>query len=88
VTAGGLVFCGGTRDRKIRAFDKDTGRELWAYQLPFGGFAPAATYLAAGRQYVVIAATGGGKLGGPVGDTYVAFALPSSSAPAALVADR
>jgi quinoprotein glucose dehydrogenase len=88
VTAGGLVFCGGTRDRKIRAFDKDNGRELWAYQLPFGGFAPPAIYQVAGRQYVVIAATGGGKLGGPVGDTYVAFALPAGTAPGALVAGR
>src|ERR1700693_134505 len=37
VTAGGLVFCAGTRDLKIRAFDQDTGRELWAYRLPFRG---------------------------------------------------
>jgi quinoprotein glucose dehydrogenase len=79
VTAGGLVFCGGTRDLKIRAFDKDTGRELWAYKLPFGGFAPPATYQVGDRQFVVIAATGGGKLGGPVGDAYVAFALPAVS---------
>jgi glucose dehydrogenase len=76
VTAGGVVFCAGTRDLKIRAFDKDSGRELWSSKLPFGGFAPPATYQVNGRQYMVIAATGGGKLGGPVGDTYVAFALP------------
>ena len=76
VTAGGLVFCAGTRDLKIRAFDKNSGRELWSCKLPHGGFAPPATYQVNGRQYVVIAATGGGKLGGPTGDTYVAFALP------------
>jgi quinoprotein glucose dehydrogenase len=76
VTAGGLVFCAGTRDLKIRAFDKNSGRELWSSKLPFGGFAPPATYQVNGRQYIVIAATGGGKLGGPTGDTYVAFALP------------
>jgi quinoprotein glucose dehydrogenase len=75
-TAGGLVFCAGTRDLKIRAFDSSTGAELWQYQLPFGGFAPPAIYEAKGRQYVVIAATGGGKLGGPLGDTYLAFTLP------------
>jgi len=75
-TAGGLVFCAGTRDLKIRAFDQRTGRELWAQRLPFGGFAPPATYEVNGRQYVVIAATGGGKLGGETGDAYVAFALP------------
>lgn len=76
VTRGGLVFCAGTRDKKIRAFDKDTGKELWSAKLPFGGFAPPAVYAVAGREYVVIAATGGGKLGGVKGDTYVAFALP------------
>lgn len=76
VTAGGLVFCAGTRDLKIGAFDKDSGKELWQYKLPFGGYAPPATYEVNGRQYVVIAATSGGKLGGEVGDAYVAFALP------------
>lgn len=76
VTAGGLVFCSGTRDSKIRAFDKDTGRELWSATLPWVGTAPPATYQVNGRQYVVIAATGGGKLGAPLGDAYVAFALP------------
>ena len=84
VTAGGLVFCAGTRDLKIRAFDKATGEELWAAPLPHGGFAPPATYQVNGKQYVVIPATGGGKLSvkphpgppQPLGDTYVAFRLP------------
>src|SRR6185295_13223357 len=75
VTAGGLVFCAGTRDLKIRAFDSRTGKELWEHKLPWGGFAPPATYEVNGRQYVVIAATGGGKLGPPLGDAYVAFGL-------------
>jgi quinoprotein glucose dehydrogenase len=75
-TAGGLVFCAGTRDLKIRAFDKASGKELWQAKLPYGGYAPPATYAVNGRQYVVIAATGGGKLGGDTGDAYVAFALP------------
>jgi quinoprotein glucose dehydrogenase len=76
VTAGGLVFCAGTRDAKLRAFDAGTGLELWAARLPFAGTAPPATYEVNGRQFVVVAATGGGKLGTPVGDAYVAFALP------------
>lgn len=76
VTASGLVFCAGTLDGKIRAFDQTTGAELWAFRLPFGGYAPPATYEVDGRQHIVIAATGGGKLGGPLGDAYVAFALP------------
>jgi quinoprotein glucose dehydrogenase len=76
VTAGGLVFCAGTRDNKIRAFDKDTGSELWSATLPWTGNAPPASYEVNGRQYIVIAATGGNKLGTPYGDAYVAFALP------------
>jgi len=43
VTAGGLVFCAGTRDLKIRAFDKSNGHELWQYKLPYGAYAPPAT---------------------------------------------
>ena len=84
MTGGGLVFCGGTRDLKIRAFDKATGEELWSAKLPFGGYAPPATYQVNGKQYVVIPATGGGKLAvqpypGPAqvtGDAYMAFRLP------------
>lgn len=75
VTAGGLVFCAGTRDDKIRAFDKNTGQELWAAQLPCTGSAPPATYQINGRQYIVIPAAGN-KLDHRFGDTYVAFALP------------
>jgi quinoprotein glucose dehydrogenase len=75
LTAGGLVFASGTLDNKIRAFDQDTGRELWSAPLPFTGSGPPATYEVNGRQYVVIAATGN-KLVPPTGDAYVAFALP------------
>ncbi len=75
VTAGGLVFCAGTSDQKLRAFDADTGAELWSAKLPFAGTAAPAVYEVGGRQYVVITATGGGRVGGPKGDAYVAFAL-------------
>lgn len=81
VTAGGLVFCAGTHDEMIRAFDADTGEELWKAKLPFGGYAAPAVYEVAGRQFVVITATGGGKVGGPAGDAYVAFSLPAKSNP-------
>jgi quinoprotein glucose dehydrogenase len=73
------VFCAGTRDLMIRAFDKDDGEELWKYKLPYGGYAPPATYEVHGRQFVVIAATSGGKLGGDMGDAYFALALPKES---------
>jgi quinoprotein glucose dehydrogenase len=75
VTAGGVLFIAATRDEKLRAFDKRTGRVLWETTLPAGGYATPATYEAGGRQYVVIAA-GGGKMGTKSGDAYVAFALP------------
>jgi quinoprotein glucose dehydrogenase len=77
VTAGGLVFIGGTRDERIHAFDKETGKLLWEYPLPAGGFATPATYQVNGRQYVVIAAGGAGKLRMKAGDGFVAFALTS-----------
>ena len=75
VTAGGLVFVAATMDAKFRAFDKTTGALLWETQLPAAGYATPSTFRANGKQYVVIAA-GGGKLGTPSGDSYVAFALP------------
>jgi quinoprotein glucose dehydrogenase len=76
VTAGGLVFIAATQDAKFRAFDKETGAQLWEWQLPAAAYATPSTYRVGGKQYVVIAA-GGGKLGTPSGDSYVAFALPN-----------
>ena len=76
VTAGGLVFIASTMDEKFRAFDKVTGKLLWEYKLPAAGYAAPATYSVNGRQYVVIAAGGGGKPNTKAGDAYVAFALP------------
>ncbi len=76
VTAGGLVFIGATTDDFLRAFDVDTGAELWRGRLPAGGQATPMTYLRDGRQYVVIAAGGHGGAGTTLGDYLVAFALP------------
>lgn len=76
VTAGGLVFIGGTMDERFHAFDKSTGELLWQFQLPAGGYATPCTYQVGGRQYVVIAAGGAGKLGTRAGDEFLAFALP------------
>jgi quinoprotein glucose dehydrogenase len=76
VTAGGLVFIGGTMDEKFRAFDSKTGKTAWEFKLPAGGYATPSTYMLNGKQYVVIACGGGGKLRTPAGDAYVAFALP------------
>jgi quinoprotein glucose dehydrogenase len=75
-TAGGLVFVAAAMDGVLRAFDIETGEELWHDRLPAGGNATPMTYRAEnGRQYVVIAAGGHGKLGTRRGDHVVAYAL-------------
>ncbi len=79
VTETGLVFIAGSLDAHLRAFDVETGDELWAGALPAGGHATPMTYAIAGRQFVVIAAGGHGRLPSPPGDYLVAFALPLTS---------
>ncbi len=68
VTAGGLVFCAGTEDEKLRAFDADTGAELWSAKLPFAGTAAPAVYEVNGRQRAGYHGNrrrpGGGAMGG------------------------
>jgi quinoprotein glucose dehydrogenase len=64
-------------DNYLRAFDVDTGVELWKGRLPAGGQATPMTFQLDGdRQYVVIAAGGHGKMRTTPGDHVVAFALP------------
>jgi glucose dehydrogenase len=79
-TAGGVVFVAATADEKIRAFEKSSGRVLWEYQLPAGGYATPSVYMVGGRQYVVIAAGGSGKNATRSGDAVIAFALPPDEA--------
>jgi quinoprotein glucose dehydrogenase len=75
-TAGGLIFIGATKDEMFRAFDTRKGKVLWETKLESGGYATPSTYMVNGKQYVVIAAGGGGKLGTPSSDAFVAFTLP------------
>ena len=75
-TAGGVVFIGATMDERFRAFDSRNGRILWEYQMDAGGYATPATYAVRGRQFVVIAAGGGGKPQTKAGNAYYCFALP------------
>ena len=79
VTAGGVVFIGATNDRRFRAFDKDSGRELWSTLLPASGFATPMTYRSkkTNKQYVVIAAGGGNVYDKAYSGKLLAFALPS-----------
>jgi quinoprotein glucose dehydrogenase len=80
-TAGGLVFTAGTLEAAIYAFDVRTGKRLWKGTLPTSARATPMTYLGRdGRQYVVISAGGhGARIGPPLGDSVVAFALPKGS---------
>ncbi|HIL99586.1 MAG TPA: pyrroloquinoline quinone-dependent dehydrogenase [Myxococcales bacterium] len=79
-TAGGVAFIGATMDDYLRAFDSETGEELWKGRLPAGGQATPLTYRTSktSKQYVVIAAGGHALMQTKLGDHVVAFALPSS----------
>jgi quinoprotein glucose dehydrogenase len=76
VTAGGLVFIGAAMDERFHAFDAASGKLLWEYPMDAGGYASPATFEADGRQFVVIAAGGGGKPETRPGNAYYCFALP------------
>lgn len=80
LTASGLAFIAGTFDQHLRAFDVESGKELWSAPLPAGAQALPMTYEIGGRQYVVIAAGGHDRLHSTMGDYVVAFALPGASA--------
>jgi len=77
VTAGGLVFIGAAMDERFHAYDAETGKLLWQYQMDAGGYASPSTFEVEERQYVVIAAGGGGKPETIPGDAYYCFALPT-----------
>jgi quinoprotein glucose dehydrogenase len=76
VTGGNLVFVAASLDGHFRAYDRRTGAVLWEFALPAGGQATPMSYSIGGRQYVVIAAGGHGKLKTRQGDYLMAFALP------------
>ena len=77
VTRGGLVFIGASLDSRLRAYDIQTGRELWSGAVPAPATATPMTFRHSdGRQYVVVAAGGHGGFGTSLGDAIVAFALP------------
>jgi alcohol dehydrogenase (cytochrome c) len=59
-TAGGLVFNGGTADRKIHAFDARTGKLLWEFPLNSGAIAPPTTFMVDGKQYLALNVGWGG----------------------------
>jgi quinoprotein glucose dehydrogenase len=77
VTGGGLIFIGATADERFRAFDIETGEELWRDNLPTANMTNPMTYERGGRQFVVLAA-GGHHIFYPqkVSDWLIAYALP------------
>jgi quinoprotein glucose dehydrogenase len=77
VTEGGLVFIGASLDSAIRAFDVETGAELWRGELPTSARSVPMTFVGPkGRQYVVIAAGGHDTELTRIDNAVVAFALP------------
>jgi quinoprotein glucose dehydrogenase len=59
VTAGGLVFVGATNDKRFRAFDSTTGKQLWEAKLGNSANANPMSYRGrSGKQYVAINAGG------------------------------
>jgi quinoprotein glucose dehydrogenase len=78
VTAGGLVFIGATDDSRFRAFDKDTGKEVWTHRLPASAHASPMTFEGrkTKKQFVVIAAGAGNKYNDGFADYLIAFTLP------------
>jgi quinoprotein glucose dehydrogenase len=76
VTAGNLIFVAASLDGHLRAFNSATGEALWQYLLPASAQATPMTYSVKGKQYIVIAAGGHGKVHTRQGDNVIAFALP------------
>jgi quinoprotein glucose dehydrogenase len=78
IIESGLIFIGAAVDNYLRAFDIENGMNLWEGRLPAGGQATPMTYFleVTGKQYVVIAAGGHGRIGSTTGDYVIAFALP------------
>jgi quinoprotein glucose dehydrogenase len=74
VTRGGLVFIGGSRDRKFQAFDKASGKLLWEITLPGFASSTPCTYKSNGKQYVAVSVAGNKE--SPAG-SIMAFALPN-----------
>ncbi len=76
ITASGLFFIGAATDDLFRAIDVETGERLWEAELPAGGQATPMTFEARGKQFVVINAGGHDFMETPIGDYFIAYALP------------
>lgn len=79
ITASGLFFIGAATDDLFRAIDIETGERVWEVELPAGGQATPMTYESQGRQIVVINAGGHDFMETPIGDYFIAYALPDGA---------
>jgi quinoprotein glucose dehydrogenase len=61
------------RGAMLRAYDKATGKEVGAVYMPAQESGSPMTYMVNGKQYIVIAVSGGSYSG-----EYIAYALPST----------
>ncbi len=68
---------GRPRGAMLRAYDKATGKEVGAIYLPAQQSGSPMTYMLNGKQYIVVAVSGGAYSG-----EYIAFALPDDELPA------
>jgi len=79
-TAGALVFIGASNDRRFRAFDSKTGKELWVTKLDYSAISVPMTYRGRnGKQYVAVVAAGGSGITDPNpanNESLYVFALP------------
>jgi quinoprotein glucose dehydrogenase len=71
------------RGAMLRAYNKQTGEQVGAMWMPAPQSGSPMTYLAGGRQYIIVAISGGNYSG-----EYLAFALPASETRATDRADR
>ena len=81
VTGGGLTFFHGSLDYYIRAFDSDTGKELWRGRLPVGGQGAPMSYIGKdGKQYIVAVVGGATRTGTNKNrsDLVIAYSLPDN----------
>ena len=61
----GTIFATGTSDKKVYAFESETGKELWSYQMDITGNAPPTLFKLNGSNYLLVLASGGFNFASP-----------------------
>lgn len=75
ITAGGVVFIGGTMDARVRALDAATGEEIWSDPVAAPVVANPAVYTHEGVDYVTFVAGGNSILKEQVADQVITYRL-------------